>query len=223
MLPPKAVPRTVRVLPGSWGRQSVLQQVGLATPWKMGEGHWTGQSSEAHSLCGGLEARTQGHRTPPPPRAPRPGGKAACWVWGSGRRWKKGPAGKARLKGPSGRGAWNEAGQRQMLAEGLYLRGLAVGEGRVRVGRGGWGRGASSWGAGRVASSPQAPTLPPSVPLFWAGTLNERSSCLLLDLLAVKKETGMSQTEEIGCHQGLGRGVCWEAGGTRVQIARSKL
>lgn len=85
MPPPKAVPRTVRVLPGSWGRQSVLQQVGLATPWKMEEGHWTGQSGEAHSLCGGLEARTQGHRKPhPPPRGES--GMLGVGIWKAGGR-----------------------------------------------------------------------------------------------------------------------------------------
>ena len=49
-----------------------------------------------------------------------------------------------------------------------------------------------------------APALPPSAPLSRSGTLNERSSCPLVDLLAVKKK-GMSQMEEIRCHLGLGR------------------
>lgn len=131
---------------------------------------------------------------------PIPAGNAACWAETNLRSWRK-----ARLREPSGRGAGKEAGQRQMPAEGLDLRGLAT-EGRLRGERGAWGRGASLWGAGSVASRPQAPTLPLLVPLSWAGTLNERSSCLLLDLLAVKKETGMSQMEEIRCHPGLGRG-----------------
>lgn len=96
-------------------------------------------------------------------------------------------------------------------------------EGRVRAGRRGWGWGARLQGAGSVVSRLQAPTLPPSVPLSWAGTLNERSSCLLLDLLAVKKRTGMSQTEEIRCHPGLGSGCAVKEKGLEWRIAKSTL
>lgn len=48
------------------------------------------------------------------------------------------------------------------------------------------------------------PQLLPPAPPSWAGTLNERSSCLQLGFLTVKKETGMSQMEEIRCHLELG-------------------
>lgn len=45
------------------------------------------------------------------------------------------------------------------------------------------GQGAGSWGTGSVASRPQAPTLPPSAPFSWSGTLNEHSSCRYLTCL----------------------------------------
>lgn len=83
-----------------------------------------GCPGEAHSLLSGPEAGTRGTCAPPIPV-----GKAACWA-----ETKSGKRAEARPRGPSGREAWKEAGQRQMRAEGPDLRGLATGSGGS-----GWG------------------------------------------------------------------------------------
>lgn len=77
-----------------------------------------------------------------------------------------------------------------------------------------------SWECGFQTS---APAVPPSAPLSWSGTLNERSSCLLLDLLAVKKETGVAQMEEIRWHLGLGRRCAVIEKRVEFKLARSIL
>lgn len=172
-----------------------------------------GCPGEAHSLVGGPEAGTRGTCAPPIPV-----GKAACWAetksgkraegQAEGTQWERSLEGGrpeadvSRRPGSERPGHW---------------------EWRVRVGRGGWGQGASLRGAGSVASRPQAPALPPSVPLSCAGTLNEHSSCLLLGLLAAKKGTGMSQTEEIRCHPGLGSGCAVKEKGLELRIGKSML
>ena len=50
-----------------------------------------------------------------------------------------------------------------------------------------WGR-APAQGSWECGFQTAAPALPPSAPLSRSGTLNERSSCPLVDLLAVKKK-----------------------------------
>lgn len=50
-----------------------------------------------------------------------------------------------------------------------------------------WGR-APAQGSWECGFQTAAPALPPSVPLSQSGTLNECSSCPLVDLLAVKRK-----------------------------------